>query len=161
MMKLPIVAALGAALVLSACQMPQQRGPLGPTLADARSAYPPGYLVQANRLVDRFEADRRQGGMIGVSADIADCYRMTTRPYVQVSALRECMILDNFAVKFDQEMARRYGIGGGIPFFSFTAFSGRLQRFGQRAGFTDGEVLGGYIGQGASTMFAVLADRRR
>lgn len=99
--------------------------------------------------------------MAAVSADISDCYRTTTRPFVQTIPLRECMILDDFAVKLDREMARQFGMGRGLPFFSVQAFSGRLQRFGAMAGFSDGEVLGGYIGQGASTMFALLADRQR
>lgn len=157
----PIIAALAAALVLSGCQTPQQRGPFGTTPLLARGIYTQGALGQANRLVDRFEADRQEGGMVAVSADISDCYRTTTRPFVQTIPLRECMILDDFAVKLDRETARRFGVGGGLPFFSIQAFSGRLQSFGGLAGFSDAEVLGGYIGQGASTMFAVLAERQR
>ena len=163
MTKLSITAAFGAIMVLSACQMPQQHGalgPLGPTSVDGRGIYTQGALAQANRLVDRFEADRLQGGMSTVAADISDCYREATRPYVQIKALRECMIFDDFAVKFDRVATHRYGIGG-ISFFSVEKFSLRLQRFGGLAGFNDSEVLGGYIGQGATTMFAVLASRRR
>ena len=70
MTAVPIVAALGAMLVLAGCQMPQQPRQFGGISPALRATYTQASLQQANRQVDRFEAARSTQGMSGVSADI-------------------------------------------------------------------------------------------
>lgn len=161
MTAVPIVAALGAILVLAGCQMPQQPRQFGGTSPALRATYTQASLQQANRQVDRFEAARSTQGMSGVSADIENCYRNTTRPVLQFVPLRECMIYDTFAVRLDEEVTKQLGLGGGIPFFSKQAFGVRLQRYAAQAGFYEPQVMVGYLRQGADTMFAVVVDRQR
>ena len=149
-------------LLLAGCQAP------GPgSLAAIQQPAPPGVVMtpaawaQAGRLADRFNAAFHQGGMTEVSSDIEQCYATATRPYVQRLPLRECLILDTFAFRLNKQVERTLTAAGGMAFYEQPAFAGRLGRYGPLAGFTDPEVLGGYVGQGSNTIFSVLAQRRR
>ena len=99
--------------------------------------------------------------MVAVSANIEECYRAASRPVVQRLPLRECMVLDNFASRLNEQVERQLGGGGLLPYFSNQAQGGRLSRYGPMAGFADPVVLGGYLAQGSNSMFTVLAARQR
>ena len=149
-------------LLLTGCQAP---GP-GSTAAIQQPAPPgvvmtPAALAQGSQLADRFKAAFHQGGMTEVSSDIERCYATATQPYVQRLPLRECLILDTFAFRLNENVERPLTAVGGMPFYEQPAFARRLGRFGPLAGFTDPAVLGGYVGQGSNTIFSVMASRRR
>ncbi len=121
----------------------------------------PAAWAYANALVDRFDADRNQGGMIGVSSDIERCYAGATRPQVDRLKLRTCMVFDTFAVRLNAEVDRTMPGAGYLPYYQTHAAVLRANHYGPLAGFTDPEILSGYVIQGSNTMFAVLAARRR
>ena len=154
-----VAAALGATALLGGCQpSPTGTGLLQPTSQPQLSE---GAIIQAQRQVGRFDQDRQQGGMSAVAEDIQRCYRVTTRPPTDQLELRQCLVFDWFAYRLNREVDRQVLNGGNLPFFRQRAIEARISRFGPLAGFSDPEVLGGYLAQGSNTMFAVLASRVR
>lgn len=150
------------AVLTSGCQA--GRPGAGPGYQDASQVptMTPAAWAQASRLVDRFETVRQQDGMAGVSEDIERCYATTARPAVPKVALRECLILDTFAVRFNTSANRVLpGVSGLLPYFQRQSVDRRLNRYGVLAGFTDQEVMAGYLLQGSNSMFTVLAAQQR
>jgi len=150
-----------AAMLLTACQAP------GPAGAGAKQAISrpgnvtPAAWAYANMLADRFEADRAQGGMVGVGSDIKQCHAGATRPRVDRLQLRQCMVFDTFAVRLNAEVDRAMPGFGDLPYYQTHAAVLRANHYGPLAGFNDPEVLSGYLMQGSNTVFAALAARRR
>ena len=152
---------IAAAATLAGCQVAGFAGP-GSSQAAVRSAnVSPAAWAYANTLADRFEADRAQGGMVGVSADIERCYAGATRPHVDRLQLRQCMVFDTFTVRLNAEVARSMPGLGDLPWYQTHAAVLRANHYGPLAGFTDPEILTGYLKQGSDTVFAALAARRR
>lgn len=155
-----LIAAAGVAL-LAGCHAAGPASPGSSQAAVRPPNVPPAAWAYANALADRFEADRAQGGMVGVSADIERCYVGATRPQVDRLQLRQCMVFDTFAVRLNAEVARSMPGLGDLPWYQTHAAVLRANHYGPLAGFTDPEVLAGYLKQGSNTVFAALAARRR
>ena len=82
-------------------------------------------------------------------------------PPVNQLGLRYCLVLDWFAYHFNQEANRQQPGFGNLPFFQQQMVAARAGRYGPLAGFSDPEVLGGYVAQGANTIFLVMANRNQ
>lgn len=115
----------------------------------------------AQNQANQFDRDRQQGGMSAVIDDIQRCYASTSRPPVDQLGLRQCLVFDWFAFRFNQEANRQMPGIGDLPFFQQQTIGARVGRYGPIAGFVDPAVLGGYIAQGSNTIFAVMASRSR
>ena len=94
-MKPLIVAAAVAALGLSGCATPAVEDPH----ADVGTRM---YAIAA-----RFEQARREGGMGGVIVEIDCCYASTTKPVIELYALRDCITLDYVGYRMDVDVGRR------------------------------------------------------
>lgn len=149
---------VAAVVLLTACQA----GSPGASKAVGRPTdVTPAAWAYANRLADRFEADRARGGMVGVSTDIEECYAGATRPRVDRLQLRQCMVFDTVTIRLNAEVACSMPGLGDLPYYQTHAAVLRANHYGPLAGFNDPEILSGYLIQGSNTVFAALAARRR
>ena len=100
--------------------------------------------------------------MTGVGADIERCYAMATEPAVAVLPLRQCMVFEPFVTRFNAEANRiNPGIGDRLVYDRPHAYRLRLARYAPLAGFTDPDTMIGYMAQGSSSIFSVLAARNQ
>ena len=157
------LAMLAIGALLAGCQAPGVgRGLAGAPPEALLLRNTPAAWAQATFWADQFDADFNKGGMTGVGADIERCYAMATESAVAVLPLRQCMVFDTFVIRFNAEANRiNPGIGDRLAYDRPHAYRLRMTHYAPLAGFTDSDVLAGYMAQGSSSIFSVLAARTR
>lgn len=151
---------LTALAFVSGCQMQQ-----GSTQRTYSTNSQPQMTVEALGVASfqasEFDRDREFGGMSAVIGHIQRCYARMSRPTVSQLGLRQCLVFDWFAYRFNQEVNHQRPGFGDLPFLRQQAVTARVGQYGPLAGFSDPEVLGGYLVQGSDTIFSVMANRNR
>lgn len=155
--RLALVLIVAASGLLSGCQNPVNRQA---SSAGMMIQPTPAAITLAAVQADQFQRDQRRGGMSAVIEDIQRCYATTSRAYDRLG-LRQCLVFDWFAYRFNQEVNRQMPGLGSLAYFQQRSIEARIGRYGPIAGFTDPAVLGGYLAQGSNTIFAVMASTPR
>jgi len=127
--------AIAGALALAGCATP--------TVVDSHATVP----VRMFNIAGRFEQDRRQGGMTGVTADIERCYASATVPVVKIYELRDCLVLDYVGYQTDVTIGRRQ-FRVAMPYFEDQAAFARWTRYGPPAQFDNPNRLVAYLSNG-------------
>jgi hypothetical protein len=131
-----VPAALLTALSLNGCAAPGG----GSAIIDDHADVTTRMLTIANR----FEQDRRRGGISEVVADIDQCYASATRFVVQTFALRDCLVLDYVGYWTDVNVGRR-AFKTALPFFEDQVASQRWGHYGPLAQFDTPQRLLAYL----------------
>lgn len=105
----------------------------------------------------RFSRMFSQQGMVGVIADVEDCYRDSSLVLVKRFALQDCLSYDYAAYTLDKEMARTAYRRPRAQYFQDAVASPRMVKYGKLDGFNSPPELSAYL---TATSDKILRDIR-
>ena len=114
--------------------------------------------TRMNTIADRFDEDRRKGGMAGVIADVEKCYASAIGRVIQVFALRDCLVLDYMGYRMDVEVRRRLW-NQTLPYYEDDVAASRWTRYGMLARFASGQRLSEYMENARQLVLIDLARK--
>ena len=122
------------------------------------TAMTPALHARAFQLVADFAQAHEFGGMVQVGTFIEECYREAPlRPPVK-QRVRDCMVLDTYALRYNNTVDRNVPEEQRLPFYQKRHFDERMGRYGGPAGLIDRDAMAGYLIEGSNAMKVVSKE---
>ena len=155
-----ILTGLAAAALLAGCQTPATGGVASVATVTSRpsAAMTPALHARAFQLVADFAQAHEFGGMVQVGTFIGGCYQAALLRSSVKQPVRDCMVLDTYALRYNNTIDRDVPEAERLPFYQKRYFDQRMGRYGGPAGLTDRDTMAAYLIEGSNAMKVVAKE---